>query len=93
MDQAIWPTHFKSAVDHGHKDSRNDHDHAMRPTLHCTAREEIKLVMQWKKEMFHRAGEKGYGKIKLHHLHCHSELPLLETVTLINFTPCEVLYA
>ena len=23
--------------------------------------------------------EEGYGKIKLHHLHSHSELPLLET--------------
>ena len=32
----------------------NDHNHATRPKLHCTAREEVKLVMQWKKEMFHR---------------------------------------
>ena len=24
--------------------------------------------------------EEGYGKIKLHHLHCHSELLLQETV-------------
>ena len=51
MDKAMWLAYFKCDVDHGH---RNDHDHATRPKLHCTAREEVKLVKQWKKEKFHR---------------------------------------
>ena len=32
------------------------------------------LCNAWKKEICQR--EEGYGKMKLHHLHCHSELLL-----------------
>ena len=32
------------------------------------------LCNTWKKEICQR--EEGYGKMKLHHLHCHSELLL-----------------
>ena len=35
-------------------DTGNDHDHATRLKSHCTAREEVKWVVQWKKEMFYR---------------------------------------
>ena len=64
--------HTISDVDHEH---HGKNDHATQ-----TAQPERKsnwLCSGRKKRV---TGEEGYGKIKLHHLHCHSELLLQETV-------------
>ena len=45
-----------------------------------TAQSERKLISHAMEEGGVSQREEGYEKIKLHHLHCHSELPLLETV-------------
>ena len=45
-----------------------------------TAQSERKLISHAMEEGDVSQREEGYEKIKLHHLHCHSELPLLETV-------------
>ena len=39
-------------------------DHATQPKLHCTAREEVKLILQWKKLGNMSQREEGYGKEK-----------------------------
>ena len=46
-----------------------------------TAQPERKLIgCAMEEGNMSEGGIKGYGKIKLHHLHCHSELLLQETV-------------
>ena len=57
------------------------------PKSHCTAREEVKMAVQWKKEMSQK--EQGYEKIELHHLLDCSYYSLF---TLTNFIPSEVLH-
>ena len=74
----LWPAYYKCDVRRSLIIQGNDH--VTQPKLHCTAREEVKFVVQWKKEMYMSQREEGYRKIKLYQLHCHSELLLQETV-------------
>ena len=76
MDQAIWPTYFKCALDHGHKGMTM----TMRHDPSYTAQPERKLNWSCNGRRNVSQREEGYEKIKLHHFHYHSELPLLETV-------------
>ena len=68
----LWPAYYKRDVDQGHHGMIIRHNQSY---VHCTTREEVKLVVQWKKEMCHR-GRRAM-EIKLHHPHCHSELLLI----------------
>ena len=65
--------HTISDVDHG--DHRH-HGMTMQHKLHNQRGSQIGCAM----EEGNVSQREGYGKIKLHHLHCHSELLLQETV-------------
>ena len=78
-----YDLHTISDVDHGH------HGMTMQHKLHNQRGSQIGYAL---KEGNVSQREEDFGKIKLHHLHCHSELHALTRDCLpLKISPCEVL--